>query len=846
VARSSGDPALLLDALERAAESGTATMDLVREAADLAAAAGDTRRVEALLHRAAAIGEQNPAGMTEAVWALVRLAEAREAAGDYPAALSVLGRAIDAAEHEEAQRLTARAVAIAGDKLGSAELAAEAYERMLARDKSDREVWLPLLDIRRRIGDRAVLEAKLKEAIECAFDAAWRSELRMERAKLLLDASPDEAAAELDEVLQEDAENEEAASLLTTIYERRGDQRALAELMERRLSISRSHADGESVLQLSLRLGELLAQDKPDQAIDVYRSALETAPSSKVLLERLLALYTSEDRPEDRADTLERLVTLEQGRAAAERALALAELRQKLDDEDGMLRALDLGFRADPGHTALRDRLAALYAGSERWAELAAMLAFEGSTLPGAAGVTRLREAAAVYLDRLDRAADAAEALGRAAMLAPDDLALLVDLARCLGRAGQQKAAVERVSAALDRGPAQTADRVALLRLRAELSLADDLERATADLEAAYRLAPATVARDLADALDRRRQTSGAGDRALLLRLVELLLDLGEADRARAVIGEHIAQQPNDTVVLLKAAEIEGYSGRWDSAVELCERLVGLSHGPAKVDAALLLAGACAQAGYPNDARPVLETVFSESAGDPRIRDLLRHIYETMGAHRELAGLWLTDAGQATDPGERFAALRKAGQLFLEQAGDPASAVAPLEAARDLKPKDNEVTMLLADAYIQSGRLQEAADFLDAAIQGQKGRRSREVSMMQHRMAQIARAVGDRGNELAWLNAAFESDAQNGEAASALADVATEFGQLEVAVKALKAITLMKAPKPITRAMAYLRQAIIAQHQGDVRKAAMLAKKAQSEDPHLEEAGAFLAQLSGG
>jgi predicted Zn-dependent protease len=312
------------------------------------------------------------------------------------------------------------------------------------------------------------------------------------------------------------------------------------------------------------------------------------------------------------------------------------------------------------------------------------------------------------------------------------------------------------------------------------------------------------------------------------------------------VLGDYIARVPNDTVVLRKGAEIEAYSGRWDGASEMCERLVSYSHGPEKVDAALLLAGACAQGGYPHAARATLESVFAESPGDARLRDLLRRIYEEEGAHRELANMFINEARLTTDAGERFAALRKAGSLLLESAGDPAAAIAPLEAARELKPKDNEVAIALADAYIQSGRLQEAADFLDASIQAQKGRRSREVSLMQHRMALIARAVGDRGNELAWLNAAFESDAQNGEAASALADVATEFGQLEVALKALKAITLMKNPKPITRAMAYLRQAMIAQHQGDNRKAAMLAKKAQSEDPHLEEATAFLAQLSGG
>jgi thioredoxin-like negative regulator of GroEL len=260
----------------------------------------------------------------------------------------------------------------------------------------------------------------------------------------------------------------------------------------------------------------------------------------------------------------------------------------------------------------------------------------------------------------------------------------------------------------------------------------------------------------------------------------------------------------------------------------------------------LLLVGACARAGYPADAaRHVLEQVFLDHPQDARLREHLRRIYEQSGAHRELANLYLGEARAAADPADRFAGLRRAGTLLLESAADAAAAIAPLEAARDLRPRDNEVAMLLADAYIQAGKLQEAADFLDAAIQAQKGRRSREASMMQHRMAQIAHAVGDRGNELAWLNAAFESDAQNGDAAAALAEVATEAGQLEVAVKALKAITLMKTPKPLSRAMAYLRQAKIAQHQGDLRKASLLAKKAQSEDPSLEDAHTFLAQLNG-
>jgi len=41
-------------------------------------------------------------------------------------------------------------------------------------------------------------------------------------------------------------------------------------------------------------------------------------------------------------------------------------------------------------------------------------------------------------------------------------------------------------------------------------------------------------------------------------------------------------------------------------------------------------------------------------------------------------------------------------------------------------------------------------------------------------MASIAGAVGDRNNQLGWLNAALDSDAQNSEAAAQLADVAAE------------------------------------------------------------------------
>jgi hypothetical protein len=76
-----------------------------------------------------------------------------------------------------------------------------------------------------------------------------------------------------------------------------------------------------------------------------------------------------------------------------------------------------------------------------------------------------------------------------------------------------------------------------------------------------------------------------------------------------------------------------------------------------------------------------------------------------------------------------------------------------------------------------------------------------------------------------------------------LADVAMELGNIEVAMKALRAVTLMKQPGPMSRAMAFLKQGMIAKQQGDSRKAIFLAKKALTEDPHLAEATAFLKDV---
>jgi Tfp pilus assembly protein PilF len=154
--------------------------------------------------------------------------------------------------------------------------------------------------------------------------------------------------------------------------------------------------------------------------------------------------------------------------------------------------------------------------------------------------------------------------------------------------------------------------------------------------------------------------------------------------------------------------------------------------------------------------------------------------------------------------------------------------------------------LFLADAYTSSERYGEAGQLLEHAIDNHPRRRSPELAELQHRMSLLARAVGDRQLELQWLNAALDSDKNNPHVAADLATLAMEFGEYDTALNALRAVTLMKTEGPMSRAMAFLLQARIANERGESRRALLWARKAKSEDPNLTEADEFLAQLGDG
>ena len=394
--------------------------------------------------------------------------------------------------------------------------------------------------------------------------------------------------------------------------------------------------------------------------------------------------------------------------------------------------------------------------------------------------------------------------------------------------------------------------RAALLGARASILVGTgDGEGALQDLEGAFSLEPEAHATAFNERLESAREAAAeAGDaatvRAMRLRQAHVLPFAGDSERARAILGDLIKQDPKDREALETLANLEVALERWDAASATLRRLVGIEEGDGAVDAALRLADACERAGRPSDARGALERARLVAPQNRAVGERLERVYEHAGAWRELGDLALHDALASGDVAERFALLLRAGSLLLERAGDPEAAMVALKEARALRPTDSDCIGLLADALILMDRAPDALALIEQIIGPSKGRRSRELASVYWRLSRVGRAMGDVAGEMRALVQALECDAQSGQVCADVAARTMELGQLDVANRALRAVTLLKTPGPMSKALAYQHMGEIARVQGDPKRALTLVKRALVEDPTLEGARVLVDAIERG
>ncbi len=814
IAHTSGKERALLEVTALRAALGPVDIEAVRRANEIALRLGeDDVRVSllrgALAHSAATYLPHDKAEIETGLARLLFARGAAVASGDL---------LLDALAVDDSDGARALALDVAGLLLGDPaelELAARLYRAILDRDPSERKAWEPLLELYRRSGDDARLLTLVKTTAALVDSPPDRSRLRLEEATLMLaDASQTEAAITLlKEVVSDDPANDGAADLLFLLLDRQDRIDELLAIVTAELDDAKASADALGVEAAALKLGGLLERKgNGERALEVYSSILGWNPSSRQALRALVRLEDTTSGSADVADAIERLLPVEEPSLVGPLARRLVDLRSKQGDALGVERALRVACAVDPSDSALREQLLAKCLHRGDWLEAAAVLS-------------------------------------RAAEADTSDPTLLVRAMEAYERGGDLESAIAALGTALERTGGEPDYYVERARLLVEVGKND---AALADMEAAHaadgsRIVELTFA--LEGAIER---TDGERRAEHTLRLVDLLEEVGETTRAREQLGRLVKLQPKHRDAMRRFATLAAVEARWDEAAATYRRLIPLEEKEFLVAAAMNLADACEQSGHLADARGGLERALEAVPTDTALSERLRQLYEATGARRELAQLVLREARSATDVAARVTGLLRGAELLLGRDGDPNEALEVLEEARRLSPENTERAVLLARAETVLGRVDRAKEALRAVITAHRGRRSRDLSLVYRELSTIELEEGDLSAALESLSKAFDLDSKNGELAMQLGYLALDVDDPAAAAKAFRSVTMMR-PKVAgsnegasaeAKAVAYYHLARIAETQGDVRRARLMASKAVSENPNHAEAQALLQELT--
>lgn len=790
--------------------------------------------------------------------ALTTLAEIRRQQGAHDTARELLFEALKLTSGDENVHLALQIAEIDAKALNNPQRAVKILEELHEEHKGDVRIWKPLLALYRELGEQDKLLECLTNAEAHADGPAERRALRLERIRLTMDAGRGEDAEQaLREALDDDPDNDEAASLLVALLERHERREDLLGLLQQLLDHAVSRREEAPIEAYALKLGALQeAAGETEAAIQTYRTAHSAIRNNRGVLLALLKHIDEEDVSE-RANLIESLLPTEPLEGVETMSIQLAKLRQTQEDDAGVERAYELGFKRQPSSLTLRDKLLAWYREREQYSPLAELLtagALQESDPERM--VAQLQEAAHLYETQLGDAAMAADVLVKGLERDPMALALLEPACEYLITAGRPEEAMTLLDATLaderhsDESLALVYHLRAAVRARTDEHNLEAIIDAISDLETAGTIGGSDLVEDLATLLLRQQQLAELQgqekhEETAVLRLSQLLPGLGQTHEALALLQTFCSRCPENATVKAKWAELAFDEGNWDMATAAYSELVPLLDGDAQVAGVLRLSDAASRTADPLQAKDALEACYRNHPGHDGIATALRNMYKTAGAHVELAQMLLLQAQTAKSNEVRFLLLRDAGEILTSSDSPHPEAVPTLEQAMALSPGDHRTTIALARAHTLDNNVASACIVLEDAIKNHGKKRSTELAELQYAMSRVAQAAGDPEGQIAWLDAALQTDRRNGVVASELAVLAMERDDLDMATKALQLVTLLKDEGPMSRAEAYLRQAIIADQKGDPRKAVLLAKRALNADPNYEAARTFVEERAG-
>ncbi len=600
----------------------------------------------------------------------------------------------------------------------------EAFEAVLGIDPSDDEVRQAFFDLGVELSKAADAARTLGRVLTMAKDAAARSKISSELADLLrISGDAKRARATHAGVIALAGAAPEAllrsARALAELFDAEGDQRSLADMLEKVGSLS---TDPDERLRTNERLAELATGPLADsqKAIAAWKNLVDSTARPRALA-ALEPLYTqAEDwaelafvlgeRSKDETDETE-------SRALAMRAADMfTQKTQEKERATGIL--LDLLGRLGPNRD-INARLAPLLEAQKRWEELATILQAEARLADdregalslarlGAVRATRLSDthgAIAAYRDALDR--DPSEKTSRTALerllTSPDHKMDVADVLEPVYRAdllrgdGQATTGLLRILELRADSLPIVSDRLEALGEAVSIAEKVSPERA---LELAGRALAEAVASD--EAVEQwLHRTVAVAERGVLPKLLAAALS--------AAIGVKAIETPQELAVVTRAAEAHAAAGEVAPALALYRKALAFA---------------------------------------PQSSDLVSRVDELLqeqGNPQERVTLYRNSLEQGVEPARQKQLLVAIGTIERSELGNKPAAVQAFRAVLGQDPADRPAYKALTELYAELEQWETLCDLYEDHLEHadeDEGRVTRaELALTSALHGQIDRAI---------------------------------------------------------------------------------------------------------
>ncbi len=651
-------------------------------------------------------------------------------------------------------------------KQGDAE---SALLRAISERPDDMELHTELERLSRATSGFARYADALSDRAGSTFDPEVARELYVRLGRIAEVELKDEARAvsAYKRAVEQAGDQPELLDALDRLHSRLGEHEAVAEILERRVSVESSD---ERQADLYFRLAQIQIDQfkEPARGLSSLRMALERVPAHEAAVTELEKLIEHEELFEEVSEILEsvyrtrgltdRLAKLYEKRVGfADSVEARIDMRRNLArvlEEEGKdpraaQRVIELGLAEAPEDSALLEEIERLSPITGEWDKacqaLASAIALKNDMTPES-GVALSMRLAGWFKDKAFDNASAESALKRALDFDPSSDDVLLGIEQLQG------------------GPGREADLFGTVRRRAKLQV-DESRR-----EELYR-----QAKGLAEA---------SGDLAA----------------AEAVLRELLALDDTNLWALSELCKLREAAGDFAETFKLTVRQAELSADASSVRGFRRRAAEIARDKLSDVAKAteLFEQLFEDDPSDRDAAAALRALYPTANRHQELGRLLERLIDMAESAAARTTLRLELSQLNRDNFKSLDTAIDLLRAILEEEPGQSEAVVALSELYEKTQRDEELAELLSTQISAAQSRGDTASELrFQVRLGEVYDSrLGDRGRAIETYRGVLERDPSHQGALEALARLYKAQNDLPAATDVISKLLDMASGAP--------------------------------------------------